>query len=76
MKPLVSILIPAYNAQEWLATSLRSALAQTWPCKEIIVVNDGSKDQTLQIARQFESKGVRVVTQENQGAAAGIKLSR
>jgi len=70
MKPLVSILIPAYNAQEWLATSLRSALAQTWPCKEIIVVNDGSKDQTLQIARQFESKGVRVVTQENQGAAA------
>jgi glycosyltransferase involved in cell wall biosynthesis len=70
LKPLVSILIPAYNAQEWLAESLRSALEQTWEPKEIIVVDDGSKDQTLAIARQFESKQVRVVSQENQGAAA------
>jgi glycosyltransferase involved in cell wall biosynthesis len=70
MKTLVSILIPAYNAQEWLAESLRSALDQTWQHKEIIVVDDGSKDRTLAIARQFQSKQVRVVTQENQGAAA------
>jgi len=70
LKPLVSILIPAYNAQEWLADSLRSALGQTWENKEIVVVDDGSKDQTLGIARQFQSKQVRVVTQENQGAAA------
>jgi glycosyltransferase involved in cell wall biosynthesis len=70
MKPLVSVLIPAYNAQEWLAASLRSALEQTWEPKEIIVVDDGSRDQTLAIARQFESKRVRVVSQENQGAAA------
>jgi glycosyltransferase involved in cell wall biosynthesis len=70
LKPLVSILIPAFNAQEWIAETLRSALAQTWERKEIIVVNDGSTDQTLAIARQFESDCVRVVTQRNQGAAA------
>lgn len=70
MKPLVSILVPAYNAQNWIAATLRSALEQTWDHKEIIIVNDGSRDQTLAIARQFESKEVRVVTQENQGAAA------
>ena len=70
MKPLVSILIPAYNAQEWIAHTLRSAVAQTWPAREIIVVNDGSTDQTVAVARQFESSGVRVVTQKNQGAAA------
>jgi glycosyltransferase involved in cell wall biosynthesis len=70
LKPLVSILIPAYNAQEWLAESLRSALEQTWERTEIIVVDDGSRDQTLRIARQFQSKKVRVVSQENQGAAA------
>jgi len=70
MKPLVSILIPAYNAQNWIAGTLCSALAQTWPSKEIIVVDDGSKDQTLEIARQFEAYGVRAVTQRNQGAAA------
>jgi PST family polysaccharide transporter len=68
--PLVSILIPAYNAQEWIADTLRSALAQTWRRIEIIVVDDGSTDQTLATARRFESDRVRVVTQKNQGAAA------
>ncbi|MGA7295713.1 MAG: oligosaccharide flippase family protein [Terriglobales bacterium] len=67
-QPLVSILIPAYNAEESIANTLRSALAQTWKRKEIIVVDDGSSDQTLAIARQFEAEGVQVVTQENQGA--------
>jgi glycosyltransferase involved in cell wall biosynthesis len=68
--PLVSILIPAYNAQAWISETLRSAIGQTWAAKEIIVVDDGSVDQTLGIAREFESESVRVVTQENQGAAA------
>jgi glycosyltransferase involved in cell wall biosynthesis len=70
MQPLVSILIPAFNAQEWIADTLRSAIAQTWERKEIIIVDDGSTDQTLAMARHFESNSVRVVTQENQGAAA------
>lgn len=70
MKPLVSILVPAYNAQEWLAETLRSALDQRWEPKEIIVVDDGSTDGTLAIARQFETRQVRVVSQENQGASA------
>jgi glycosyltransferase involved in cell wall biosynthesis len=68
--PLVSILIPAFNAQEWVADSLRSAIHQTWSRKEIIVVDDGSTDRTLAVAREFESDIVRVVTQKNQGAAA------
>ena len=70
MKPLVSILIPAYNSEKWIGDTLRSAIAQTWTPKEIIVVDDGSKDRTLDVARQFEADGVRVVTQKNQGAAA------
>jgi glycosyltransferase involved in cell wall biosynthesis len=70
MTPLVSILIPAYNAEPWIAETLRSALGQTWPRKEIIVVDDGSTDQTLSIVRTFASKNVSVVTQENQGVCA------
>ena len=70
VKPLVSILIPAYNAAEWLADTLRSALAQTWERKEIILVDDGSTDQTVAIARRFECDTMRVFTQENRGAAA------
>jgi glycosyltransferase involved in cell wall biosynthesis len=70
MKPLVSILIPAYNSEEWIAETLRSAISQTWPRKEIIVVDDGSSDRTAEVARRFASKEVSVVTQENAGAAA------
>jgi glycosyltransferase involved in cell wall biosynthesis len=70
MKPLVSILVPAYNAEEWIADSLKSAIAQTWPNKEIIVIDDGSKDGTLAVARQFASPEVTVISQKNQGAAA------
>jgi len=70
MKPLVSILIPAYNAEEWIGCTIQSALGQTWQRKEIIVVDDGSSDETATVARRFASKEVRVVSTENQGAAA------
>jgi glycosyltransferase involved in cell wall biosynthesis len=70
MKPLVSILVPAYNAEKWIAESLESAVAQTWDNKEIIVVDDGSLDRTLEVARRYESKTLTVATQANQGAAA------
>jgi glycosyltransferase involved in cell wall biosynthesis len=70
LKALISILIPAFNAQEWIADTLRSAVSQTWEQKEIIVVDDGSTDHTFAIASQFKQQGVRVVKQKNQGAAA------
>lgn len=70
MRSLVSILIPAFNAERWIGDTIRSVLAQTWEPKEIIIVDDGSTDQTLLIARQFQSASVCVVTQENQGAPA------
>ena len=68
MNDLVSILIPANNAEKWIADTIKSALNQACPRKEIIVVDDGSTDNTLQIAREFESKSVKVITQENMGA--------
>jgi glycosyltransferase involved in cell wall biosynthesis len=68
--PLVSILIPAYNAARYIEETLRSALAQTWPRVEIIVVDDGSTDNTLAIARRVALGRVQVFTQRNQGAAA------
>ena len=69
MPPLVSILIPAYNSERWIVETVRSALAQTWPRKEIIIVDDGSRDRTLALARQFASRDLTVVTQENAGAS-------
>jgi glycosyltransferase involved in cell wall biosynthesis len=69
-KPLVSILIPAYNAEKWIGDAIRSALDQTWDRKEIIVVDDGSTDRTVLVADSFKSSQVTVVAQRNQGAAA------
>ena len=68
--PLVSILIPCYNAAPWLAATLESALAQTWPNKEIILVDDGSTDGSVAIAQRFAARGVRVFSQPNAGASA------
>ena len=68
--PLVSILIPAYNSEQWIAETIESALAQTWPRTEIIVVDDGSTDKTAEIAGRFASAKVSVSTQSNQGGAA------
>src|SRR6266513_205442 len=70
MSDLVSILIPAYNAEAWIREAIESALDQTWQNKEIMVVADGSCDRTLQVARSFESKVVKVPTQANHGVCA------
>src|SRR5215469_7660834 len=75
MKPLVSILIPAYNSENWIGDTLRSAVAQTWEPKEIIVVNDGSTDGTAELARRFASKTVKVVSTENRGLSAAVNCA-
>jgi glycosyltransferase involved in cell wall biosynthesis len=68
-QPLVSILIPCYNSEKWIVETLQSALDQTWQNKEIIIVDDGSSDNSLLIAKQFESKNVNVISQGNKGAS-------
>lgn len=70
MSSLVSILIPCYNAERYVAAAIESALAQTWPNKEIIVVDDGSTDNSLSITHGFQDRGVQVIAQENRGASA------
>jgi glycosyltransferase involved in cell wall biosynthesis len=67
---LVSILIPAYNAEKWIGYTVESALAQSWPRKEIIIVDDGSNDRTSEVAGRYASKELDVVCVQNQGAAA------
>ncbi|MBD2028214.1 glycosyltransferase [Leptolyngbya sp. FACHB-711] len=69
MLPKVSILIPCYNADHWINQAIQSALDQTYPHKEVIVVDDGSSDRSLEIIKSF---GDRILweTGENWGGNA------
>lgn len=70
MTELVSILIPAFNSSAWIEATLESAIRQSWPRTEIIVVDDGSTDDTGARVARFAERGVRLVRQHNAGAAA------
>jgi glycosyltransferase involved in cell wall biosynthesis len=67
--PQFSVIIPVYNSAKTLPRALESVLDQTWPAHEIIVVDDGSTDNSLQVANDFASK-VRVIHQSNAGVSA------
>ncbi len=70
MAPLVSVLIPCYNVEDWLADTIESVLAQTWRNIELILVNDGSTDNTLIVAKKYEAPNVKILSQENLGQSA------
>ena len=78
MEPSISVVIPAYNASRYIRAAIESVLAQTCPPAEIIVIDDGSSDNTAQIVTSLGAR-VRYVHQENAGASAarnhGTKLA-
>src|SRR5439155_11769103 len=67
--PTVSVIMPAYNAQAYLSTAMDSVLRQTFPDLELLVVDDGSTDDTVDLARRYAARDsrVRVLTQRNAG---------
>jgi glycosyltransferase involved in cell wall biosynthesis len=79
-QPLVSIIIPVYNAEKYLSESIASALNQTWPNKEIIIVDNGSTDQSLKVAKDFATDIVSIFSCKNKGASAarnyGLRLAK
>ncbi len=73
-EPLVSVIIPAFNAARWIERAVTSATSQTWQNVEVTVVDDGSTDDTAQIVETMNDLRVRLVRQENAGAAAARNL--
>lgn len=80
--PEVSVVVPAYNTAAFLGQCLESILAQSFKDFEVIIIDDGSTDNTLQVARDFEKRDprVKVYRQDNQGLSgarnSGIEKSR
>lgn len=79
MKPLVSVIIPNYNYAKYVREAIDSALEQTYPNVEIIVVDDGSKDDSPEILKSYGKK-IKTVFQENAGVSAarnnGVRMSQ
>lgn len=75
-----SIIIPLYNKESYIRETLNSVLAQTYTNYEIIIINDGSTDKSLEIAQSFSDKRLRFIDQDNQGLSIarnnGIKAAK
>lgn len=78
--PKVSIILPAYNAEKYIAQSIESVLRQDFSDFELIIVDDGSRDSTLAICQTYTDPRIRCVQQVNQGSSAarnhGLRLAR
>ena len=75
--PLVSVIVPAYNAQQFIGETLRSIMRQSYPHLEIIVTDDGSIDRTAKIVKEaiIKDKRIRLLHQPNRGVAAARNLA-
>jgi len=74
-EPLVSVVIPAYNAEKYIVEAIKSVLAQTYANWEIIIADDGSNDRTAEIVRSFNESKIRYFYQNNQGQSAARNLA-
>jgi glycosyltransferase involved in cell wall biosynthesis len=76
----ISVLLPVYNAEKYIAEAVRSVLNQTFQGFELIIINDGSTDNTIDLIRSFDDRRIITVEQANAGIAAalnkGIELAR
>jgi len=75
IKPLVSVILPVYNGATYLDESIKSILNQTFTDFELIIVNDGSKDNSLEILRGFQDSRIQIIDQKNMGLAATLNKS-
>ena len=71
MQPaLISIMMPAYNAEDYIGEAIDSVLAQSYSNWELIIVNDGSEDKTADIAAKYTDRRIKVFHQANGGESA------
>jgi glycosyltransferase involved in cell wall biosynthesis len=70
--PIISIIVPFYNAEKYLDRCIRSILSQTYKDYEIVLVNDGSSDGSLRICQEYanENNNISLVSQDNSGVSA------
>ena len=73
-KPLVSVIMPAYNSGDYIGQAIESVLSQDYSNLELIIVDDGSTDNTRDVVSRFNDKRIRYLRQENRGVAGARNL--
>ncbi len=71
---MFSVIIPLYNKENFIKKAVESVLGQTFPDFEIIIINDGSTDKSLDVVEQFSDERIRIISQKNQGVSAARNL--
>jgi len=78
--PAISVLLPVYNAGRFVVDAIQSILDQSFTDFELIIINDGSSDDSARLIKQFKDERIILIEQENQGLAAslnnGLKIAR
>ena len=78
--PTVSVVMPVYNVERYVGEAIASVLAQTYEDFELIIVDDGGQDQSMEICEQFDDERIFIVRQKNRGLAGarntGIAAAR
>jgi glycosyltransferase involved in cell wall biosynthesis len=70
--PTITVLMPAYNAGNYICEAIASVLAQSFTEFELLIVNDGSTDQTVEVINSFDDERIKVIHQDNLGVAAAL----
>ena len=71
MVKLVSVIVPVYKVEDYIAQTIDSVLAQTYSHFELIIIDDGSPDRSVEICQQFDDPRIKIIHQKNRGLAGG-----
>ncbi len=71
---IVSVILPVYNAQDYISEAIESILNQTFQNFELILINDGSSDDSLEIINSYSDHRIRVINQKNKGLARSLNI--
>lgn len=80
MKPEISVIIPSYNHEKYIGEAIESVINQTFKNWELVIIDDGSSDHSIEIIKQYKDQRIKLLTQENHGVAytlnKGIELAK
>ena len=70
--PKVSVIVPVYQAEKYISETISSVLKQTWQDFELLIIDDESKDRSIEVCRGFSDSRIKIISQKNRGLAGSL----